>query len=142
MATSLRTRALALANARETNLRNEQIIGVATLAAGTAHELSTPLSSIAVIASEMRAHAAADQRRELGLIIEQIELCKDILRRLRDAAAPSDHTHVLGRPIDDFMADIHERFALLRPSVEVEFRCDGEQPSPSSTRTRRCARRC
>lgn len=130
MSTTLRTRALALANARETNLRNEQIIGVATLAAGTAHELSTPLSSIAVIASEMRAHAAADQRRELGLIIEQIELCKGILRRLRDVAAPSDHTHVLGRPIDDFMADIHERFALLRPSVEVEFRCDGEQPSP------------
>ena len=128
MSATLRARAQALADAREANLRNEQIIGVATLAAGTAHELSTPLSSIAVIAGEMRADAPPEQRRDLDLIIEQIELCKDILRRLRDAAAPSAHAH--GRRVDDFMADIHERFALLRPAVEVEFHCDGEQPSP------------
>src|SRR5262249_3315121 len=85
MAASLRARATALTNAREEILRNEQIIGVATLAAGTAHELSTPLNTIAVIASELR--DAPAERRDVDVLLSQIEICKDILRRLRDEAA-------------------------------------------------------
>jgi two-component system sensor histidine kinase RegB len=121
MAASLRTRAKALATAREANLRNEQIIGVATLAAGTAHELSTPLSSIAVVAGELRAAAAPEHRADLDLIIGQIEVCKDILRRLR--AAASEPARGLGETqrVDAFIDDVRERFHLLRPAVNARF---------------------
>ncbi len=123
MAASLRTRARALAAARETNLRNEQIIGVATLAAGTAHELSTPLSSIAIAAGELRDGATPAQRADLDLIISQIEVCKDILRRLRGAAAPA-HAVADTQPIGAFIDDVRERFHLLRPTVHARFGCD------------------
>ncbi len=129
MAALLRSRAQALAAARETNLRNEQIIGVATLAAGTAHELSTPLGSIAVIASELRADMAPHVRGDIDLIIAQIDVCKDILRRLRAAAMPMSENSGVQR-VDAFIDDVRERFELLRPTVNLDIRVDDDPPHP------------
>ncbi len=129
MTAMLRARARALAAAREANLRNEQIIAVATLAAGTAHELSTPLGSIAVIAGELNADASPHQRSDIELIVAQIDVCKEILRRLRDAATPT-RARAMQR-IDEFIDDVRERFQLLRPTVKIEFRLDGDPPIPS-----------
>jgi two-component system sensor histidine kinase RegB len=128
MAASLRARAAALAHAREAILRNEQIIGVATLAAGTAHELSTPLSTIAVIASELR-DSTIDHRRDVDVLLSQIEICKDILRRLRDEAAP----HVDGadlQSIGAFVDGVAEQFQLLRPTAGIAFSQSGCEPQP------------
>jgi two-component system sensor histidine kinase RegB len=127
MTAMLRARARALAAAREANLRNEQIIAVATLAAGTAHELSTPLGSIAVIAGELNADATPHQRRDIELIVAQIDVCKDILRRLRDAPTPTRAMQC----IDEFVHDVRNRFQLLRPMVDIDFRLDGDPPTPS-----------
>jgi len=125
MAASLRARAAALAHAREEILRNEQIIGVATLAAGTAHELSTPLNTIAVIASEMR--AATTDRRDVDVLLSQIEICKDILRRLRDeATVASDDLQSIGAFVDG----VAEQFQLLRPAADVAFHRSGCAPEP------------
>jgi len=62
MAATLRTRAQALASARETNLRNEHDHRRCNAGRRTAHELSTPLSSIAVAAGELRNDAEPAQR--------------------------------------------------------------------------------
>jgi two-component system sensor histidine kinase RegB len=125
MAASLRARAAALAHAREEILRNEQIIGVATLAAGTAHELSTPLNTIAVIASEMR--DTAPSARDVDVLLAQIDICKDILRRLRaEAASPGDDLQAIGTFVDG----VAEQFQLLRPAAHVAFRRSGHAPEP------------
>ena len=125
MAASLRARAAALTHAREEILRNEQIIGVATLAAGTAHELSTPLNTIAVIASEMR--EAATDRRDVDVLLSQIDICKDILRRLRDEATPPSEEL---QPIRTFVDGVAEQFQLLRPAAAVAFHQSGCEPEP------------
>ena len=99
------TRALAereaeLVAARHLTARNERFAALATLAAGAAHELSTPLSTIAVVARELEyqlrspenLEAAADAR----LIREQVTRCRDILMQMAadagqeagEAAAP------------------------------------------------------
>lgn len=86
------TRALAereaeLVAARNLTARNERFAALATLAAGAAHELSTPLSTIALVAKELEhqlvhspssAEAVADAR----LIREQVTRCRDILMHL------------------------------------------------------------
>ena len=53
MAEGIRARELNLAEAREAALRSEQLIAIGTLAAGTAHALGTPLSTMSVLLSEL-----------------------------------------------------------------------------------------
>ncbi len=79
---------------------NERLAALATLAAGAAHELSTPLAAIAVAAGEMQ-HTLNqdsqqdDSRQELLddtiFIKERIKACKDILSQMS-----SDAGHPMG----------------------------------------------
>ena len=52
-----------LAEARALAARSEQLASLATLAAGAAHELSTPLSTIAVVAKELERELARGDSR-------------------------------------------------------------------------------
>lgn len=61
--------------------------GLMTLAAGVAHELSTPLSTIAVISDDLESGLGKEasskiERDEVRLIREQVEKCRHILQRL------------------------------------------------------------
>ncbi|MCC6556832.1 MAG: HAMP domain-containing histidine kinase [Polyangiaceae bacterium] len=62
------------------------------LAAGTAHELGTPLGTIAVLADEAaRDPAASDEaRRRARVIAEQVERCRAVLARMRASIRPAD----------------------------------------------------
>ena len=85
-----RERALSAIRARSE--RAERLAALGTLAAGAAHELSTPLATIAVVARELERHLdggggagrapsddAADDAR---LIRQQVDRCRDVLDRL------------------------------------------------------------
>ena len=75
-----------LARLDEAQARGEKMTSLATLAAGAAHELSTPLSTIAVAAAEMEEllEAAADPglREDAALIRAEVRRCGEILRQL------------------------------------------------------------
>jgi len=101
---ALDAHAAALAGARRTRANHERIRGLATLAAGTAHELSTPLSTIAVASAELvhllGPHAAADPRlapalSDAALIREQVRRCREVLQQLADDAG-----HPLGEALE------------------------------------------
>ncbi len=84
---ALRLREEELARAEERTRRNEQLASLATLAAGAAHELSTPLSTIAVIVKELdrelrSAGAAEAHLADLKLIRGQVERCREVLIQL------------------------------------------------------------
>lgn len=81
---SLRTRERQLADARDRALRAERVASMAGLAAGTAHELGTPLSSILLAASEIERGLTqgVDTERlkaDATLIKEQAVRCRSIL---------------------------------------------------------------
>lgn len=80
--------------AREATVRAERLASLATLAAGAAHELATPLSVIAVVTRELErslAKAAADDgtRADVQLIREQVERCREILLQMAADAGAS-----------------------------------------------------
>jgi two-component system sensor histidine kinase RegB len=60
----LRRRDRELAALRETALRDQQIVELGTLAAGTAHELNTPLSTLAILVEELNESATSPAQRE------------------------------------------------------------------------------
>lgn len=132
MAASLRERDRLLAHAREENLRHEQIVALGTLAAGAAHELATPLSTIAVLAGELE-HAEAGSAAFLGdvrTIRNQVEHCKGILVRLSSAAGQPRAEAGQAQPLDQALARLLERWRLLRPAAVLEVTLAGVQPAP------------
>lgn len=82
-----------LAAARERSARSEKLASLATLATGAAHELSTPLSTIHLIAAEMASGIERGKTARIAedakLIREQVARCRNILEQLSDEAGAS-----------------------------------------------------
>jgi two-component system sensor histidine kinase RegB len=77
-----------LAASQEMAERQERLASLATLAAGAAHELATPLSTIAVVAKDLErdiAGASGGERaaEDVRLVRRQVERCREILTRMR-----------------------------------------------------------
>lgn len=71
------------ARAQASAARNEKLASLATLAAGAAHELATPLATIAVVAKELERELRAGQSAEdARLIRDEVERCKIILQQM------------------------------------------------------------
>jgi two-component system sensor histidine kinase RegB len=100
MAAALKDRERELAAAREGALRNEQILSLGTLAAGAAHQLGTPLGTMAVVIRELELNHG-----------DNAELQEDLLLVART-----------GRSLqtDDF-AD--PRFDRVRAATKACYRC-------------------
>jgi two-component system sensor histidine kinase RegB len=81
MAQSLRERDRALASARERALRDEQLIALGTLATGAAHELGTPLATMAIVTGELkRSYNLPDPVQDkLQILQSQVLRCKEAL---------------------------------------------------------------
>ena len=82
---ALRRRELELAAERSLSARKDKVASLATLAAGAAHELSTPLTTIAVVTRElerMLAGSAPQVCSDLALIRQQLDRCQDILGQM------------------------------------------------------------
>ena len=86
VASALAERERELQLARAQAQRREKLASLATLAAGAAHELSTPLSTIAVVAKELQRALSGSVSPVVGadlqLVREQVGRCRDILDRM------------------------------------------------------------
>lgn len=122
-----------LARARETALRNEQILALGTLAAGTAHELGTPLSTMAVIAKELENinDENSELVQDLKLLREQIDRCKSILARMASDAGQLQADSGRCMPIDQYLQELITDWSVTHPDRVVSAGYDGETPAPS-----------
>jgi two-component system, sensor histidine kinase RegB len=87
---ALAEREAELTQARGLAARRERLASLATMAAGAAHELSTPLGTVALAAKELeRALTKADNSELAGdarLIREQVGRCRTILEQMAQGA--------------------------------------------------------
>jgi len=133
---ALRRQELALAAAREREARSEHLASLATLAAGTAHELATPLATIAVSAGELerglaRGMAPAEAREEARLIRGEVDRCRAILEQLSTDAGQNPmeaFEPVRPEPLFADVRDLLPRESAAR--VRFEDRTGGEGALP------------
>jgi len=132
MSISIRDRDHDLALAREQVLRNEQIIALGTLAAGAAHELGTPLSTMAVITGELQKEYAHDNefQNNLHILRNQITHCKEILTQLLAKAGQTRIEDGSQIPVNHFLTTLLEKWKLIRPNVTFSYDSDGPLPAP------------
>ncbi|HEX7810575.1 MAG TPA: histidine kinase dimerization/phospho-acceptor domain-containing protein [Burkholderiales bacterium] len=132
MSMSLRARDRQLAAARERALRDEQVLALGTFAAGAAHELGTPLSTIAVLTRELeRDHAATPGLNEdLALLRAQVDNCKRIITELTAAAGQARAGDAAPQSVEDFLRGVVERWSLIRPQVQPRVLLAGSGPAP------------
>lgn len=117
MAETLRMQSQAIASNREKGLRNEQIISVASIAAGTAHEMRTPLSTMAITVDEIT-HQHPDLEEEMSVLAEQIERCDAVLREL--ISTSSEDSNVMVTPVAELFSSLLEKWGLARPEVKLK----------------------
>jgi two-component system sensor histidine kinase RegB len=81
---SLASRDAELAGARDRAARSERLAAVATLAAGAAHELATPLATIAIVAGELAEQAGpgTSLAADAALLRDEVARCRAILDQL------------------------------------------------------------
>lgn len=131
MAASLRRQLRQQAERRELSLRDEQLLAVATQAAGAAHELGTPLSTMSVLLKELRQDHKDNPalQDDLALLQAQVAQCKHSLQTLvrsaereRQHSAPSLDAHA-------WLVQVLERFSLMRPEASWRLQVQaGEVP--------------
>lgn len=132
MSQSLRQRDRLLGKAREAALQNEQILALGTLAAGAAHELGTPLSTMAVLIHEL----ALDHRDHpelstaLALLRDQVTTCKRLLTQLLAKSALTRADDGAAQAVDTFLHDLLAKWRLLRPEINMRFTAAGAAPIP------------
>lgn len=129
---TLRERDRALAEARENALHAEQILSLGTLAAGTAHELGTPLSTVAILAKELE-HEYQDQQElvsDLRLLRQQIDHCKQILARMADNAGQvhANSGHIIA--VDNYLDNLIDQWRESRPEARIKTEWQGSLPAP------------
>jgi two-component system sensor histidine kinase RegB len=107
---------LQLTDLREKQLKNEQLIGIATLAAGTAHEMGTPLMTMEMILNDSIEHQLALNKNDTELLHQQVMICRQALQRL---ALAGRNIHNTAEPINanQWLTSLLHRWRLSQPSA-------------------------
>jgi len=127
------------ASLRQTELKraqSEKLQALGTLAAGAAHELSTPLATIAIVAKEVQLELADKQisdelKEDISLIRSELDRCRTILDQMSADAGQATGEPIVSTKSQDLVsetlsridASLHARIDISNaaPAVEVEI---------------------
>ena len=121
MREAIQVRDAALNEAREKAIRNDWVVSMGSLAAGAAHELSTPLGTINVLVDDLLDDPAvpAALRPDLDLIRRQIEACKRTLTHLTERAGYPRGARTDREEVSVWLKRIVDSWLALNPAANV-----------------------
>jgi two-component system sensor histidine kinase RegB len=134
MANSLRNLDTKLAKAREQALRNDRIVALGTLAAGAAHEMGTPLGTMAILTHELeREYADSDSEdlhQKMKILREQVDRCKAALSVMSASAGELRAESGRIMPISRYLDDVVAAWRLQGLETPLSYLKTGYEPSP------------
>ncbi len=125
LAIAIERRDRALDAMRERHGKASRVAGLATVVAGAAHELSTPLATIAVVARELERSLAnlpgsEERSADARLIRSEIDRCRRVLDTMAGQIAEPMGEAPRRVAVDEVMADVVDRVAAAdRARVRV-----------------------
>ncbi|MDY6942447.1 MAG: ATP-binding protein [Pseudomonadota bacterium] len=132
MAEALRQRGNDLAEIRENALRDQQVVAMGALAAGTAHELGTPLSTMALLVDDLR-ERYIDQPElldDLNVLREQVTRCRNSINRALVTAGRPRAQDTTALSVRELLNELIAQWRALRPEHEVRVAITGEGTQP------------
>lgn len=117
MRNTLMERDLELHKERERSIHDRQVLTLATLAAGTAHELRTPLSTLKVILSDLK-EEHPELNEDLSVMQQQVDICNQKLQHLTQDASQSKS---MTQPLDQFLSKLLSAWQLMRPEARYQL---------------------
>ncbi len=133
MNNSMKKKEVEINTQKEALALNEQIVSLGTFAADAAHELSTPLTTMAITINEMQ-HSFAEIspiQEDLSLLRSQIDRCKNILTTFTEktgfARPDSLESISLGKFITQQLNELRSRYPLKSitfkydPNTDIEI---------------------
>jgi len=108
-------------NATEMVLAREQhLYALDGLAAAAAHELGTPLATIALVAKEMERDfpPGSPHADDVALLRSQSQRCRDILSRLTSMSSQGD-THLARLPLSHLIEEVVEAYRAFAAEIVV-----------------------
>lgn len=119
MANTLKQQQQQIIDQREAQLQDEQLLAVGTLAAGTAHELGTPLNTMKLTIDEMLSDPQTDHYSDLHVLNEQIDQCRNTLKQLQSTAEQSASKDFPTQSLRSYFDFLLERWQLMRPNLKA-----------------------
>ena len=115
---------------REKHLKHEHVLALGTLAAGAAHELGTPLSTMAILLKDLSADTPLSESK-LSTLKGQVDRCKTILGSISAASGEVRAESSSVSKLDDYLLTLMERWHQTRDDIVVQSDFQGSQPAPS-----------
>jgi len=132
MAETLRQRDKKLAEAREKNLRDEHMVALGTLAAGAAHELGTPLATMAVLTREMELEYSQepDLVEKIDILRSQVDRCKATLGQISANAGQIKADSGCSEDVKHYLQQCVSRWQELHLNTTISVALNGCEPIP------------
>jgi len=122
---NMRVTASKLADLRQRAAEEDHIIRMGLLASGAAHELGTPLATLAVILGDWKHmpefKANAELLEEIGEMQTQLKRCKSIVSGILLSAGETRGESSAATTINTFLAELVAEWRVGRPVVAFEF---------------------
>ncbi len=128
LARTLRFQERNLAEARENALRDERVVALGTLAASAAHDMGTPLGTMAIQTHELEqdypSHRYPDLYEKMIIMQQQISRCKQALSVMSASAGEMRAESGGLILLTDYIDDVINQWRTHEPSAKLKFFID------------------
>lgn len=128
LANTLKNRERSLAEAREQALRDERVVALGTLAASAAHDMGTPLGTIAIVVHDLLQEFPPGDFPEINekmeILQNQVNRCKDTLSLMSASAGEMRAESGKVMQLTSYLDDVISQWRTHKPTAKLNYFVD------------------